>query len=52
MVQKILWPEIGALQGRTHGTEKLENDENDGKKSISEHVWPLKLIKGPRYANL
>ena len=31
MVQKILWPEIGALQGRTHATEKLENDENDRK---------------------
>ena len=31
MVQKILWPEIGALQGRTHATEKLENHENDWK---------------------
>ena len=31
MVQKILWPEIWPGQGRTHATEKLENDENDGK---------------------
>ena len=27
MVQKILWPEIGARQGRVHATEKLENFE-------------------------
>ena len=31
MVQKILWPENWCAQGRTHATEKLENDENDGK---------------------
>ena len=31
MVQKILWPEIWQGQGRTHATEKLENDKNDGK---------------------
>ena len=31
MAQKILWPEIGAAQGRTHATEKLENHENDWK---------------------
>ena len=31
MVQKILWPEILGIQGRVHATEKLENDENDGK---------------------
>ena len=28
---KILWPEVLPGQGRTHATEKLENDENDGK---------------------
>ena len=29
--QKILWPENWPIQGWTHATEKLENDENDGK---------------------
>ena len=31
VVQKILWPEIGDIQGRVHATEKSENHENDGK---------------------
>ena len=31
MVQKIQWPEIGGDQGRTHGTEKLDKDENEWK---------------------
>ena len=45
MVQKILWPEIGAPQGRTHATEKLENHENDGKSRFLS-TFGLEIVHG------
>ena len=44
--QKILWPEIWPRQGRTHATEKFENDENEWKRRFLRR-FRLEIDQGP-----